>query len=274
MAAATTAQPPRTIRAEGRVATRPGKQVKLGAELQGRVAAVHVVEGQSVKKGELLAELDCNEYKAALQEAIGSANEAYARARGRKNDLQRSKKLVDTGVLAKQEGDHVREEKTAAEGRLVASNGAAQRARALLAKTRIVAPIDGVVVSRTIDPSETVSPGTPLFVVADLDERRIEAEVDEYDIGRVALGGHALVTADGFPAKGWEGTVEEIPAAVQPRRLRPQDPARPTDSAVLLVKVSLPVDSPLKLGQRVDVTFSLPDPNAADAGASTPVASR
>ena len=61
VAAAPTAPAPRTIRAEGRVATRPGKQVQLGAELQGRVAAVHVVEGQSVKKGELLAELDCDE---------------------------------------------------------------------------------------------------------------------------------------------------------------------------------------------------------------------
>lgn len=271
VATASTAHAVRAVHADGRVVTRPGKQAKLGAELQGRITHVHVVEGQKVTKGELLAELASDEYKAALQEAVGSANEAYARVRGRNTDLRRSKKLVATGALPKQEGDHVREEKTAAEGRLAASNGAAVRARALLAKTRIVAPLDGVVVSRFVDPSETVGPGTPLFVVADLSERRVEAEVDEFDIGNIALGIQATVTADGFPSQHWNGSVEEIPSAVQPRRLRPQDPARPTDSAVLLVKVSLPVETPLKLGQRVNVTFNLEaPPTSSVASLSSP----
>lgn len=257
-----------TVHAEGRVTTRPGMQAKLGAELQGRVTAVHVVEGQAVKKGELLAQLDAREYYAALQEAVGSSKEARARARARKADMARSKKLVTSGALPTREADHAREEKTAADGRLTASDGAAQRARVLIAKTRIVAPIDGVVISRTVDPAETVAPGAPLFVIADLDGRWVEAEVDEFDIGRIVLGGHALVRADGFPDQSWEGHVEEIPAAVQPRRLRPQDPSRPTDSAVLLVKVSLPSDSPLKLGQRVNVTFTFGSPATTPDAAS------
>lgn len=242
--------------ADGRVVTRPGKEVHLSAELQARVVAVHVVEGQRVKKGELLAELDDREIRGALQEASGASAEAYARLRARRTDLKRTKALVESGALAPTENDHVREERSAAEGRLWSSSGAAARARALLAKTRILAPIDGTIVARTVQPEETVAPGAALFVVADLSERRIEAEVDEYDVGRVTLGAHTEITADGFPGKRWEGTVEEIASAVGPRRLRPQDPARPTDAAVLPVRISLPPDTPLKLGQRVRVLFA------------------
>lgn len=246
---------PSTLRADGRVVTRPGKQVQLSAELHARVIDVRVIEGQSVKKGDVLAQLDDREIRGALQEAAGTSAEAYARLRARRSDLKRTKLLVASGAIAPTESDHVREERSAAEGRLVASGGAASRARALLAKTRIVAPIDGVVVARTIEPAETVAPGAPLFVVADLSERCVEAEVDEYDVGKVALGTDTEVSADGFPGARWAGTVESIADALGPRRLRPQDPSRPTDSAVLPVRVSLPRDTPLKLGQRISVLF-------------------
>ena len=71
----------------------------------------------------------------------------------------------------------------------------------------------------------------------------------------VALGTDTEVSADGFPGARWTGSVESIADALGPRRLRPQDPSRPTDSAVLPVRVSLPPDTPLKLGQRVSVLF-------------------
>jgi RND family efflux transporter MFP subunit len=246
----------KNLQADGRVVTLPGKQVKLSAELSARVMEVRVVEGQAVKKGDLLAQLDDREIRGALREAAGTSAEAYARLRGRRSDLKRTKTLVASGALAPAENDHVREERSAAEGRLVASSGASLRARALLDKTRIVAPIDGVVVSRSIDPAETVAPGAPMFVIADLSARRVEAELDEYDVGRVALGIATEVSADAFPGQRWAGNVEEIADALGPRRLRPQDPSRPTDSAVLPVRVSLPPDTPLKLGQRVTVVFT------------------
>jgi RND family efflux transporter MFP subunit len=254
--AATEASTSSRVRADGRVVTRPGGQSTLSAELTGRLVRVNVVEGQSVKKGELLAELDRSEYEAMLREALGTASEAYARMRARRDDLKRSKTLVASGALARTDEDHVREEKGAAEGRLFASNASAARARALLAKTRVVAPIDGVIVSRTIEPAETVAAGTPLFVVADLTARRVEAEVDEFDVGRVHVGDKAEIRADAFPGAVFSGTVEEVPDVVGPRKLRPLDPARPTDGAVLLVKASLPSDAPVKLGQRVNVTFA------------------
>jgi RND family efflux transporter MFP subunit len=244
------------VRADGRVVTRPGHQATLSAELSGRVVTVNAVEGQIVKKGDVLAELDRREYDAMLREAVATAGEAFARMKGRRSDLKRSRSLVASGALARTDEDHVREEKGAAEWRLVASNASAARARALLAKTRVIAPIDGVVVSRSIEPAETVAAGTPLFVVADLAARRVEAEVDEFDVGRVHAGDTVEVRADAFPGAMFRGTVEEVPDIVERRKLRPLDPARPTDGAVLLVKASLPSDTPLKLGQRINVTFT------------------
>jgi len=244
---------PPSVHADGRVIARVGGQATLSAELSGQITNVNVVEGQAVKKGDVLAVFDHREYDAMLAEARGAAGEAYARLKGRKDDVRRSQVLVKDGAVAKSDGDHVREERDVAEGRLFGSGATATRAKILIDKARIVAPFDGVVVTRLVQPAETVASGTPLFVIADLASRRVEAEVDEFDIGRVTQGASVEITADGFPGAVFAGAVIEIPAVVAPRRLRSADPSRPTDSAVLLVKVSLPVDSPLKLGQRVNV---------------------
>jgi len=94
---------------------------------------------------------------------------------------------------------------------------------------------------------------TPLFVVADLDRVRVEAEVDESDSSRIALGARATVRAEGDSERTFAGRVEEIPDAVTSRRLKPQDPGRPSDTRVLLVKIALDEKTPLKLGRRVEV---------------------
>jgi hypothetical protein len=91
--------------------------------------------------------------------------------------------------------------------------------------------------------------------VSDLSRARIEAEVDEYDTGRVALGRPVVIRAEGF-AQSWHGKVEEIPDAVTSRRIKPQDPGRPSDTRVLLVKVAPDAPLPVKLGQRVEIEIA------------------
>jgi HlyD family secretion protein len=127
------------------------------------------------------------------------------------------------------------------------------RLDATLEKTRVVAPIDGVVIARSVHPGEHIAIGDALVTIADLSKTRIEAEVDEFDSARVALGNDVKVMAEGFEGKSWRGTVEEIPDAVVSRRIKPQDPSKPIDTRVLLVKVALAEATPLKLGQRVEV---------------------
>ena len=100
---------------------------------------------------------------------------------------------------------------------------------------------------------ETIDAGDAVIDVADLRRVRVEAEVDEFDAGRVSLGASVVVRAEGFDGQSWAGRVEEIPDAVTGRRLKPQDPGKPQDTRVLLVKVALDEATPLKLGQRVEV---------------------
>ena len=91
------------------------------------------------------------------------------------------------------------------------------------------------------------------MTIADLKKLRIEAEVDEFDAGRVTLGAEVVVKAEGFDDQQWRGIVEEIPDSVIARKLKPEDPGRPSDTRVLMVKVALQEKTPLKLGQRVEV---------------------
>jgi len=87
---------------------------------------------------------------------------------------------------------------------------------------------------------------------------RVEAEVDEFDIGRVRLGQDVKITAECFRNQSWRGVVEEIPDAVTEKALKPLDPGRPSDSRVLRVKIAFKELTPLRLGQRVEVEITQP----------------
>ena len=80
------------------------------------------------------------------------------------------------------------------------------------------------VTARHAHPGETVEVVAKIVTVADLNRVRIEAEVDAYDSGRVALGAEVRITAEGFERASWLAKVEEIPDSVVPRRIRPEIP--------------------------------------------------
>jgi multidrug resistance efflux pump len=160
---------------------------------------------------------------------------------------------VNSGALPKQALDKAERDRDAAAARRGSASATASRLGAVLGKAKIASPIDGTVVLRHAEQGETVAPGAPLVTVVDLSKTRVEAEIDEYDIGRVVVGRDATVRAEGFDGQSWRGRVEEIPDSVAARRLKPQDPARPTDTRVLRVKVALAEATPLRLGQRVEI---------------------
>jgi multidrug resistance efflux pump len=130
---------------------------------------------------------------------------------------------------------------------------ARDRLVAQLARYRVVAPIDGVVTSRQAQPGETVAAATPLITIADLTRLRIEAEVDEYDIAHCRVGSPVKIRAEGYPDRSWQGEVEEIADVLSSRRIRPEDPGKPTDTRVLPVRIAFRESIPLRLGQRVEV---------------------
>jgi HlyD family secretion protein len=246
------------IRAEGQVVAYPGADVTVGSEVMGRIVSLPVKEKSVVHKGDLIVELDASETRAALEEARAHIAESEAELTAADTDVARAERLAATHAVSQQEVDHARRDRDAAIARRDAAAATASRLEATLAKTRIVAPIGGVVTARLVEPGEIVSAGTSLVTIADLSRTRIQAEVDEYDVGRIAIGTTVAVSAEGYGDRTWSGRVEEIPDEVVGRRLKPQDPGKPTDTRVLLVKIALSDRMPFKLGQRVEVAIGAP----------------
>lgn len=243
----------REVAAEGRVAAYPGAEVRVAAERGGRLLRVLVDEAQAVRKGALLAEIESDELRAALAQARARLAEARAEARLAEATLGRRERLAQEGVLSAHELDQARASFETAQARIETWRAESARQEAQLAKSRIVAPRAGVVTQRSVDAGETVETGQPLFVIADIGRLRVEAEADEADAAILRVGAPVTVTAQGWTGRVWQGRLEEVADSVTPRRLKPQDPSRPTDTRVLAVKVAFVEPTPLKLGATVEL---------------------
>lgn len=251
--AATAAAPAHAfVVAEGRVAAYPGAEVTVGTDVAGTIERLTVEEKAHVKKGEVLAVLRADDTRAALSVARARVGEAAADIRLFEAEVARAKSLHDEDVGSKQAWEKAERDLDSARARRASAAAEVARLEALVEKTVITAPIAGVVIARHTHAGETLDAGDPIVTIADLSRTRVEAEIDEFDVARVSLGDTVIVEAEGFD-RSWNGVVEEIPDAVVNRRLKPQDPAKPIDARVLLVKVAFAETTPLKLGQRVEV---------------------
>ena len=253
--AAAAPPPAQRVTADGRLVARPGAEVTLGSDLDGTVARVTVEEKDHVRRGQVLVELRADDLRASLAEARARVAEADADIRLATVEVERARKLLAAAVGTPREVDRAERDLDAANARRETAVASVARIEAELAKTRVVSPIDGVVLSRDVHPGETIEAGRSLLRVADLARTRVEAEVDEFDAAAIADGAQVTVTAEGYDQR-WPARVEEIPDAVSGRRLKPDDPGRPTDTRVLLVKIAFDQPTPLKLGQRVEVEIA------------------
>lgn len=243
---------PATILAEGRLVAYPDARVTLGAELAGRLVKLRVHERDHVAAGDVIAELDVKEQRAALREAWARVKEAESDVSYFGTEERRSETLLAENVVARAAYDKTSHDAESAGRRRSALVATAARLEAEVDKATIVAPFAGTVTERFVEPGQFVTTGAPIVSLVDLSKLRIEAEIGEFDVAAVALGKSVTVRAEGYPQE-WRGTIEEIPDEVVPRQLRPLDPARPVDTRVLLVKVRLDEAVPLRLGQRVEV---------------------
>ena len=244
-----------TLTAEGRLVAYPGSEVTVGSDAEGTVQQLKVREKDVVRKGDVIAIIKADDTRAALAEARARVGESDADIRLFDLERTRARHLFDTEVGSKQAWEKADRDIDAARARRASANAEVERLEAVVKKTVITAPIDGTVVTRFVDSGERISSGDPVVTIANLSRTRVEAEVDEFDVARVKLGAQVTIKAEGFDLS-WRGTVEEIPDAVVSRRLNPQDPSKPIDTRVLLVKVALAEPSPLKLGQRVEIVIA------------------
>lgn len=241
------------VAAEGRLTTYPGAEVLVGSEVAGTIVALPVAEKQHVRKGQVVAELRADDLRAQLAEAAARVVESEAEIRLAEAERDRAESLYAQKVDTASRRDKAVRDLEVSNARRTTALAAVTRLEAEIAKRRIVAPIDGVVIVRHVDAGEAIEARAGIVTIADLSRVRIEAEVDEFDAGKLLVGSTVAIAAEGYGGRRWRGTVEEIPDSVQGRRLKPQDPGKPADTRVLLVKIRLDEPTPLKLGQRVEV---------------------
>lgn len=238
--------------AEGRLVSYPGAEVTVGSDAAGIIERLLVEEKETVRAGQVIARIAAEDTKAALAVARSRVGEADADIRLFEAEVARAEHLFREDVGSKQAVDKAQRDLEAARARRQSSVAEVQRLEALVEKTVITAPIDGVVISRAVHAGETIANGDAIVTIADLKRTRVEAEIDEFDAARVQLGGKAIVKAEGYDGQ-WKGTIEEIPDTVVNRRIKPADPSKPIDARVLLVKIAFDEPAPMKLGQRVEV---------------------
>jgi RND family efflux transporter MFP subunit len=250
------------IYAEGRLVTRPGSEVTLSTETGGTLAQLLFHEGDEVKQGALLGTFASGEERAALTAAQGRLSEAKAEWGFQQAELHRHKVLRADHAESASVFDRARRDADAAGARFITAQAEVQRLSAHLKKLTLTSPLAGSVIGHFTEAGETLAPGAKVLTLADLNALEVEAEVDEYDVGKLQVGAPVSVKAEGFGERQWTGQVREIPATVTTRRLKPLDSSRPSDIRVLLVRVAVQDPAPLKLGQRVEVEV--------DASSATP----
>ncbi|MFT3667459.1 MAG: efflux RND transporter periplasmic adaptor subunit [Pseudoxanthomonas sp.] len=202
--------------------------VTVGSQISGQVTDVMVDYNSEVKKGEVLARIDPSTYEAQI--AQGNAQIANAQANlkqsqatlanaeldyTRKADLGKQKLVAQSDVdLARAARDQARAQVNAAQASIRQQTASTQTTRVNLDRTVIRSPVDGVVLTRSIEPGQTVAASLQapeLFTIAeDLSKMKIELAVDEADIGQVKVGQTVSFTVDAFADRQFRGEVQQV----------------------------------------------------------------
>ena len=240
------------VLAEGRLVAYPDAEVTLGAETSGKLVKLLVHERDRVELGDVIAEIDVAEQRAALNEALARVKEAEPDITFLEQERRRSEHLFDQNAVARAAYDKSNHDAESATRHRASLLAASTRLKTQVDKATVRAPIAGTVTTRFVEAGAYVSPGAPIVTLVDLTRLRVQAEIGEFDTARVALGAKVTLRAEGY-AQTWRGSIEEIPDELVARQMKPLDPSRPVDTRVLLVKIRLDETVPLRLGQRVEV---------------------
>ena len=239
-------------------------RVQVSAQVAGRVVAVRAVEGQRVRTGEVLVQLNDDEASAAVSQARAAVSQAAGRVEQLRKvgtivateasrqtatnleraeaDLARAETLAGAGAMARVDLDEARRnveiakaQQHAAEAQqhastpdgvdssiatsaLVESQARLAGALVHLEQTRLRAPQSGIILSRAVEPGDTVQPGTALLVLAADGETQLVFEPDERNLAWIRHGQNARASADAFPQDVFDAQVSYIAPAIDPQR--------------------------------------------------------
>ena len=299
------ATPAGVIAAPGRVEA-VSEEIRVSSEIGGRLRKVIVEEGDRVKSGQILAEIENNDYKARValaeaeleqreaelrhtvngartqerREAEAAMNAAHAVLENSKSEAERRRGLADRNILSRDEAERYERtyqvsqaqyeqaaqhfsfidagarEEDVAKGQAEVEYARAQvaEARALLEKSFIRAPLDGVILRKLRHGGESVSTqfDSPVITMADDSTLRVRLDVDETDVAKLQVGQKAYVTAEAYGPQRFEGRVIRVGRILGRKNVRTDEPSEHVDTKILETLLELNAGQKLPLGLRVD----------------------
>lgn len=253
--------------------------VLVGTQVSGTVKSLYVDFNSPVRQGQMIAQIDPATFEAQVAQARANLlsaranlDKAEAARADAKRTAERNKELFARNFIARSEVDTAetnyetaRAQVSAAKAQVAQAEAALRMAEINLRYTRILSPVDGTVVSRSVDVGQTVAASfqTPtLFTIAkDLTKMQINSNVAEADIGRVAVGQPVEFTVDAYPDLVFKGSVSEVRnAPITVQNVVTYDVVVKVDNAELKLKPGMTANLSLVVASKSDV---LRVPNAA-----------
>ena len=188
--------------------------VTVGTQVSGIVNKLYVDYNSQVKKGQVIAELDKTNLLSELNTAKANLASAQSSLNYQAANMERYKTLYKKGLVSADEYENALLTYRQAKEQVASSKENVQRAQTNLGYATITSPIDGTVISKSVEEGQTVAASfnTPeLFTIAkDLTNMQVVANVDEADIGGVKEGNRVTFTVDAYPDDTFEGTVKQV----------------------------------------------------------------
>jgi RND family efflux transporter MFP subunit len=232
----------------GTVAAVPNEDVKVSALVAGRVNAVTVAEGDSVRQGQAIAELDRQPLEDQRRQAAAAVDQARAQVENARLNLQRNQQLFDRGIAAGKEVEDARAQMATAQSALEQATASLSTASRNVERATVRSPIAGQVVKRMVSVGEQVD-GTaaqPIAEIASLDRVELAANVPAEYLSRIRQNQTATLRSDAYPGRTFKGTVIAIAPSVDAT----------TNAALARIRIANP-DHSLKVGMFAEARIEL-----------------
>lgn len=188
-------------------------QVDVGTQVTGIVANLYADFNSEVKAGQLIAEIDKTTFESELKSADSNLESARLDYEYTKKNYERDKALHEKQLISDYDFDTSRRDYLVAKASYEKAQAERVKAARNLSYAEIVSPIDGIVISREVEVGQTVVSNMEvanIFTIGDLDNMQVVADVDEADIGSVAVGQNASFTVDAYPNDVFNGKVTQV----------------------------------------------------------------
>ncbi|MSR64581.1 MAG: efflux RND transporter periplasmic adaptor subunit [Verrucomicrobiae bacterium] len=197
----------------------PHARIEISPRFQGTVKLINVKKGDKVKKGDVMVQLEDDEFRARILEAQGRVALAEANLANSELNLRRQAELVKKDVDSQRAFDDAKRARDAAAAELTVAKGQLELAQVYLDWCTIRAPIDGTILEKLVDPNELVvpqsfggtrGPSTALVSLADLNDLQVEIDLNEADTPKVHLKQKCRISPEAYPDKKYDGYVFEV----------------------------------------------------------------